>query len=88
MNHFLIVVTLFFTIHALFSQVTNNSFNGDSKKNFSLKPHPLPEAQEDDIVDTDEQDDHLSPQEISELEFVFEYSPKKAQVIVDHSSLY
>lgn len=84
MNHFLIVVSLFFTIHALFSQVTNNSFNGDSKKNFSLKPRPLPEAQEDDIVDADEQEDDLSAQEIAELEFVFEYSPKKAQVIVDH----
>ena len=85
MNHFWIVLSLFFTVHALFSQVINNSFNGDSKKNLSLKPRSLPETQEeDDIVDTNEQEDELSPQEIAELEFVFEYSPKKAQVIVNH----
>lgn len=81
---FCIVFPLFFISNTLFTQITNDFFEGDSKKSILSKPRQLFEIQEDDIADTDEQQYDLNPQEIAELELVFEHSSKKAQVIVNH----
>lgn len=81
---FCIVFSLFFINNTLFSQITNNLFDGDSKKIIASKPRSINEIEEDDIVDTNEQEDDLSKEEIAELELVFEHSPKRAQAIVNH----
>lgn len=70
--------------HTLFAQITKDFSDDSGKKSILSQPRPLSGAQEDDSVDTDEQHDDLSAQEIAELELVFELSPKKAQVIVNH----
>lgn len=80
----LIIFSLFFMSNTSFAQIMNNSLDGDGKKSTLSKPRPLSDSSEDNIVDIDQQEDDLSPQEIAELEFIFEHSPQKAQVIVNH----
>jgi AAA+ superfamily predicted ATPase len=85
MTYFFWMIFSFFLIsNTLFSQITNDFFDGEDKKSIASKPHLISETQEENIVDINEEKYDLSTEEIAELDLVFEYSPKRAQVIVNH----
>lgn len=85
MHFYWVILSLLFISNAVLLPTKNDWFDGDNKKSFPLKHRYIPGVEDDEMEDIGESDeDDLTREEVEELEFVFECSPKRAQLIVEH----
>lgn len=85
MHFYWVILSLLFISNTVLLPTKNDFFDGGNQKSFGLQHRYIPGVEDDrveDIGDSDEDD--LTKEEVEELEFVFQCSPKRAQVIVEH----
>src|ERR1700761_574312 len=82
MHFYLIILSLLFIGNISLLPANKDGFKQDEKTK-SLHRY-IPGVEDNEMGDDDSDEDDLTREEVEELEFVFECSPKRAQIIVEH----